>query len=242
MKSPRRPRPFLPSFSPQQSADARMPTSERRSAARKPGRRWRRLSDMSEGEIPLNAIPPSVSCPASAGTRAPRAQRDMQLLAEQEDTMEFGNNAGGKLDVSDVELMEFLVGYNSESQSQQQPNNQQQQYQELSYSNNNTFAQSGIQQQEQQQPVANFNVTWTVQLASTASTNTADLADTDDERVVERWEPGEIISEEEEEDEDEGDEDSAKKRREDFLGRRTRNSIRRRRGRRRDRKNAQVRR
>ena len=84
-------------------------------------------------------------------------------------------------------------------------------------------------------------MTWTVQLASSGSTS-HDLADTDDERVVERWEPGEIISEEEEEDEDEDKDCGDKKKREDFLGRRTRNSIRRRRGRRRDRKNAQVRR
>ena len=100
--------------------------------------------------------------------------------------------------------------------------------------------------------MANFNVTWTVQLASSASAEcvpaaaAADLADTDDERVVERWEPGEIISEEEEGDEEEeGEEESARKHgggrsREDFLGRRTRNSIRRRRGRRRGRQGAQV--
>ena len=84
--------------------------------------------------------------------------------------MEFGGNGNGKLDVSDVDLMEFLVGYNDDGderglpQPHQQQQQQQQQYQEISYSNNNssTFPTSGVQQQPP--PVTNFNVTWTVQL------------------------------------------------------------------------------
>ena len=88
--------------------------------------------------------------------------------------MEFGdNNGNGKLDVSDVDLMEFLVGYNDDSDErglpqphQQQQQQQQQQYQEISYSNNNAnaFPPSGAQP-----PATNFNVTWTVQLGHAAS-------------------------------------------------------------------------
>ena len=67
----------------------------------------------------------------------------MQLLENTMTSMEFCDNS--KLDVSDVDLMEFLVGYNEGSQ-QQQP-----QYQEVSYSNNNsnTFPPSEVQQPPQ---------------------------------------------------------------------------------------------
>ena len=161
--------------------------------------------------------------------------------------MEFGDNGNSKLDVSDADLMEFLVGCNEQGH---QPHQQQQpHYQEVSYSNNNanTFSTSGVQQPPPAPPT-NFNVTWTVQLSNAAADATTDnagvdMADTDDERVVERWEPGEIISEEDD-GEDEGDGDDAKGGgvvREDFLGRRTRSSIRRRRRRRRERQSAQVR-
>ena len=131
--------------------------------------------------------------------------------------MEFSDN-GGKLGVSDVELMELLVGYHDGDSNERvlhQPHHQQQhqpQYQEISYSNNNatTFSTSGEQQQQPPVPMTNFNVTWSVQLgpaAAVATTDnaTVDVADTDDERVVERWEPGEIISEDDEEDEEDAD-------------------------------------
>ena len=68
-------------------------------------------------------------------------------------------------------------------------------------------------------------MTWSVQLAPNVS---KDVADTDDERVVERWEPGEIISGDDEDEDEDDDVAKGEGRREDFLGRRTRSSIRRR--------------
>ena len=135
-----------------------------------------------------------------------------------QDAMEF-SDSGGKLDVSDVELMELLVGYHDGDSNERvlhQPHPQQQlqqQYQEISYSNNNatTFSTSGEQQQQPPVPMTNFNVTWTVQVGPAATTGattgnaSVDVADTDDERVVERWEPGEIISEDDEEDDEDAD-------------------------------------
>ena len=102
-------------------------------------------------------------------------------------------------------------------------------------------------------------MTWTVQLGSTINStpdfakdnvrnakDNVDVADTDDERVVERWEPGEIIDDDDDDGHDDGEgADGAQLFRggggeEDFLGRRTRSSQRRRRLRRRERQSAQV--
>jgi hypothetical protein len=102
-------------------------------------------------------------------------------------------------DISDVELLEFLIGYNGNAPSgggnqayQDDHLQQPQPVQLLGYCNNNN---SGA------------NVSWTLEVVPQQEAEVKKELEEPDERMVERWEPGEIVDRVDDDDEEEEEEE-----------------------------------